>query len=757
MAQIDLAKLFPPSPIDHSHHPLPRQAEFLNLLLNPSGPQYIGYYGGFGCVAAETHVETSEGPIAITAIRPHHKILSYNAKGPVYVSGTVAYPKGKDYLYRVIHEHGQFVAHGCHLVLGADGRYQFVDQLEVGYVLSAPDSSAPLPTNSVSDPLESLPDVARLFEKSSDFLDYCSRYYHQYGQLPPSALNTAQEIVPLLIDALKYTLSVEHTDDLSALIRGDIHPDRLCCLFDSLSSSTPHGHPLKAWGDCISSLVSEQTSPEHQESQLSRSMSEFHRINQLHFDGRVDAVCPYQSKILSITKSPTKECYWDLTIPSTGNYVAEGSIHHNSGKSVTLIISIILQAVIYGGEYLIARAFNPELKRTVWKQFLDLCPKDLIHDIKIADMEVHIKSATGKPACVYFVGMDSPDKIDSMNLSGFAIDEASHVAGEAFLKLQGRLRNPLGLRKGIIVGNPRGKNWAYRKFVSKVEVAPGSRHKYHMIVAPSTENIHLPDGYVQNMLDSYSAERVKRDVYGSFDSFEGQIFTEWDRSVHIVKPFAIPDKWTRLVGADHGFTNPAAFVWGAVDHDDNIYIYKEFYQSGLVIKDICKEIIKINGKDKIDAIYIDPSTRGTRGQTGVSDFATYTENLPKKWALIPARNDVHPGIDRVKTYLKIQPKSGKPRLVIFDTCPNLIEEITQYQWDELGPGLQGRVNEKEQPKKYNDHSVDALRYLVMSRPEGPAPEDQTKKGLNEPTLEASVRRELYEIKHPEPKDPFGDY
>lgn len=428
-----------------------------------------------------------------------------------------------------------------------------------------------------------------------------------------------------------------------------------------------------------------------------------------------------------------------------------------SGKSITLIISMIMQAVLHGGEYLIARAFNPELMRTSWKQFLEVCPKALIHEVLIAKQEIYIKSAAGTPACIYFVGMDSPDKIDSMNLSGFAIDEASQVSGEAFLKLQGRLRNNKGLRKGIIVGNPRGKNWAYRKFVSKVEVKEGSRHKYHMIVAPSTENFHLPDGYVQNMLDSYSPERIKRDVYGSFDSFEGQIFTEWDRSVHVVKPFAIPAEWTRLIGADHGLTNPAAFVWGAVDNDDNVYIYKEFYQSGLIIKDICKEIIKINGKDKFQAIYLDPSTKGTRGQTGVSDFATYQENLPKKWALIPARNDVHAGIDRVKSYLKRNARSGRPRLFIFESCTNLIEELTQYQWEELGPGLQGRVNEKEQPKKYKDHSVDALRYLIMARPEAPQEEDAKKKGLYEPTLESSVRREMYEIKHPPAKDPFGDY
>jgi len=427
-----------------------------------------------------------------------------------------------------------------------------------------------------------------------------------------------------------------------------------------------------------------------------------------------------------------------------------------SGKSVSLIASVILQAVIHGGEYLIARAFNPELMRTVWKQFLEICPKDLVHTVKIAPQEIHLKSAVGGVATIYFLGMDSPDKIDSLNLSGFAIDEASHVSGEAFLKLQGRLRNPKGLRKGIVVGNPRGKNWVYRKFVSKVDILEEFRSKYSMIVAPSTENVHLPDGYVENMLASYSPERIKRDIYGSFESFEGQIFSEWNRAIHVVRPFAIPDSWTRVVGADHGFTNPAAFVWGAIDPDDNVYIYQELYQSGLLIKEICKEFTRLNGRTKLTGVYIDPSTKGVKSQTGASDFAAYVENFSGRVPLIPARNDVHAGIDRVKSYLKPHAKTGKPKLFVFDTCVNLLDELPEYQWAELTSGQVGKANEKEQPRKYKDHAVDALRYLIMSRPEGPTNEDPKSKLLLASSLEGGIAREWEGIRNPKPKDIWGD-
>ncbi len=432
-----------------------------------------------------------------------------------------------------------------------------------------------------------------------------------------------------------------------------------------------------------------------------------------------------------------------------------------SGKSVVLCAAVITQAVLYGGDYLISRHFMPELRRTTMKTFLELCPKELILEVRVADAEVHMVSQAGK-AVVYFIGLDEPGKIDSMNLSGFAIDEASQTTEEAFLKLQGRLRNPKGLRKGLLVGNPKGRDHVYRHFVSKLAIKPAAHHKYKMIVAPSTENIHLPEGYIEGMLGSYSKERIQRDIMGSFDSFEGMIYDEFSRQVHVVEPYEIPKEYTRIVGADHGYTNPAAMLWGAVDHDGNIIIYRELYRRETLIKDICAEFKHLigcsqktpKGTEKIDAIYIDPSTKARRGQLGVSDFSTYLEYLPGHIPLVTANNDVSPGIDRVKTFLRVNPKTKKPRLTIFSSCTNLLEEIGEYRWAELSATQEGQKNQKEEPRKYNDHAVDALRYLVMSRPD-PTKREESAKGW--PTMQTAIQKELENIRKPKEKDPFGDY
>lgn len=434
---------------------------------------------------------------------------------------------------------------------------------------------------------------------------------------------------------------------------------------------------------------------------------------------------------------------------------------YGAGKSVVLCAAMITQAVMHGGDYLISRMYMPELRRTTMRTFLEVCPKELVEEVRVADAEVRLKSVKGT-ATIFFIGLDEPGKIDSMNLSGFAIDEASQTTEEAFLKLQGRLRNPKGLRKGIVVGNPKGRDHIYRYFVSKLAVKPEMRHKYHMIVTSSMENRHLPEGYLEAMMASYSKERIQRDIMGSFDSFEGMIYDDFSRAVHVVEPYEIPEGWHRIVGADHGFQNPTAMLWGAIDHDGNVVIYKELYRRETLIKDICAEfkekcgITPANprGTDPVAAIYIDPSTKARRGQSGVSDFSTYLEYLPKHVALVLANNDVSPGIDRVKTFLRINPKTKKPRLTIFSNCVNLIEEIGEYRWAELSAGQEGQKNQKEEPRKYNDHACDALRYLIMSRPD-PAKEKAKDRGWQ--TMESSIQKELESIRKPKERDPFRDY
>lgn len=414
------------------------------------------------------------------------------------------------------------------------------------------------------------------------------------------------------------------------------------------------------------------------------------------------------------------------------------------------------------------RQFFPELKITTLKTFLEICPPELIVEHRVADGIIKIKSQNGKTSNVIFRQLEEPDKLRSLNLSGFYIDESSQVSEAAFMLLQGRLRGP-GLRKGIMTTNPSGHDWQYMWFVKQDMIKdPVIKRQFRLIKAPSTENRHLPDGYVQTMMATWSEDRIQREIFGSMDSFEGQVYSDFRRDIHVIKPFKIPDEWVRVVGIDHGYRNPACWLWAAVDYDENLYIYREFYQREWLIEEICKtgkldpklgklpSVMQMSKGEKIEQARIDPSTKARRGTTGGSDWDAYIENLPSGYPLLPAVNDKEPGIDRVKTYMKVDPRTNKPKLFIFDTCDNLVEELSQYRYAELTMAQQGRVNEKEEPVKNNDHACDALRYLVMSRPEPPKADQNIWKSMKYDSLEGALYRDLQTFKKPKQKDPWND-
>lgn len=463
---------------------------------------------------------------------------------------------------------------------------------------------------------------------------------------------------------------------------------------------------------------------------------------------------------------PKQKQFYDCALDPNGpKYILyAGGV--GSAKTTIGCITVLSMAVQFPGDYLICRLFNPELRITSYKTFLDLCPKELIAEHRVADQIVKIKSTGGKVSNVIFRGLEEPDKHRSLNLNAAWIDESSQVSEAAFVLLQSRLRGPY-VRKILLTTNPAGRDWQWRNFVDQKNLPEVAKPWFKLIKAPSTENKHLPDGYVQSMLATYSKERIDREIYASFDSFAGQIYSEFDRSVHVIKPFKVPDEWTKIVGCDHGFRNPTAWVFGAVDYDGNVYIYREFYKREWTIQELCRGktvegrrepgLSEIIGREKITGAYIDPSTKAVKSQTGASDFDTYLDHLPRGFPLFPAKNDVQNGIDRVKTYLKVDEKTKKPRLYIFDSCVNLLDELVQYQWQEQPDGMVGRQNPKEEPKKVNDHACDALRYLLMSRPDAPTVKDLKAEALKVNTLEASLQRDLDRIKNPKPKDPFQDW
>jgi len=76
--------------------------------------------------------------------------------------------------------------------------------------------------------------------------------------------------------------------------------------------------------------------------------------------------------------------------------------------------------------------------------------------------------------------------------------------------------------------------------------------------------------------------------------------------------------------------------------------------------------------------------------------------------LRPADKNRIAGKVQVHEKLKQDKETGRPKMQIFNSCPNLIKELQTIPVDKSKP--------EDVDTKAQDHAYDALRYLIMSRP-----------------------------------------
>lgn len=158
-----------------------------------------------------------------------------------------------------------------------------------------------------------------------------------------------------------------------------------------------------------------------------------------------------------------------------------------------------------------------------------------------------------------------------------------------------------------------------------------------------------------------------------------------------IDPIQIPDHWRKAYALDVGWRVTAA-VWGALDPDTGItYIYSEMYEKEKQAHEYAR-IIKGRG-DWIEGV-VDSASNSANQHDGVKIYELLKDEGLK---LSFPDKAVTAGIIKVWELLS----TGK--LKIFNTCANIKDEYTYYRRDEKGNIV-----------KENDHTMDALRYLIMS-------------------------------------------
>jgi len=301
---------------------------------------------------------------------------------------------------------------------------------------------------------------------------------------------------------------------------------------------------------------------------------------------------------------------------------------------------------------------------------------------------------------ILFRAVEEFERLRGSNLAWFGLDELTYTSEEAWLRLEGRLRDPKAARLcGFAVWTPKGYDWVHERFVA--ERVDG----YEVVAAQAFENRHLlervPD-YYERLKSSYDPPFYQQEVLGQYLHLHaGRVYYGFERTKNVAEVKVDPTR--ALLWALDFNVDPMSSVIAQME-GEGVAVLDEIVLSRATTQQACEEFqSRFPGHKAGLKVYADAS--GARMQTtGTSDLAVLKQffrsgeygtvefKVPKS---NPAVRDRVMVVNVAFQGMKIDGR-----------CKELIKDLEQVAYKE-----NTQVIDKDRDPK-RTHLSDALGYLV---------------------------------------------
>ncbi len=306
---------------------------------------------------------------------------------------------------------------------------------------------------------------------------------------------------------------------------------------------------------------------------------------------------------------------------------------------------------------------------------------------------------------VVFRSLDDFERLRGTNLAWFGVDELTYTPAEAWLRLEGRLRDPKAtMLCGFGVWTPKGFDWVYERFIANPVEG------YDAIIARPFENRHLldkvPDFY-ERLKYSYDDRFFQQEVLGEYLNLSaGRVYYAFDRKKH-VQPVAVDYSRPLLWALDFNVNPMCSLVLQKVG--DTILALDEIVLNRASTNDACEEFQRRFGYHGAGIqVYGDAS--GARMQTaGSTDYEIITDFLRRNGyeftMQVPRSN---PAVrDRIAMVnAAFENVKGHARLFVHAKCKELIKDFEQVSYQENTT----MIDKTSDPRR--THLSDAIGYLI---------------------------------------------
>jgi len=395
------------------------------------------------------------------------------------------------------------------------------------------------------------------------------------------------------------------------------------------------------------------------------------------------------------------------------------------GKTYFSVNHAWISAIKDQGRYFIVFKTYKQAHDVVWRQYVPLIPKEIIHKTNENDLIIEFEYIENTPltlpdgttvvlnhdktqprSSLQFLGSDQADSHRGFKAHGMIFDEYADQSPDNWTAVYEPMFNTTN-GWAIFMGTPRGYNHFYElhNYAQEDDDWYFQKATWRDNPGISSEAIvrSRKDAEKRGTLSTWMQEYELE-----FRSIQGAVYPDFSRDIHVKKPSDLMElvkgELTYYGAIDFGWHTTAFLLWG-VDKDQTWFLVDEVYGKEETLDALIPRIKNVLGDKRLVLLIADSANRDAIEVMG-RDFPVVGVNKSND------DRGYSTGIGLITEKLKPRIQlvgEPKPTMYIGSNCKNFAFEMESYKY----PEEKENRNPSEIPVKFNDHGPDAARYLFL--------------------------------------------
>ena len=322
------------------------------------------------------------------------------------------------------------------------------------------------------------------------------------------------------------------------------------------------------------------------------------------------------------------------------------------------------------------------LRAATLKKFFDIFPELRVY---YKEHKGEINLPTG--GIVYIRSADNPLGIEGITANWIWLDEGGMTSVLTWTVLRSRVSMTGG--QILITTTPYNMGWLYTDFY--IPWRDKQDASLSFFTWRSIDNPYFSKDFFEAEKHRLRPEEFSRRYEGRFSKMVGLVY-DLPKELEVGVLDRNIKTEARIMGVDWGFRNPAA-MWIGYLRDKEWYTVDEWKQSERTTAEIIQVIQNKITEHRITAVYPDPAEPDRIEECRRA-------NIP----VMESNKDIKGGVSFIQQLIR------EKRFKVCNNCVETLDEMSMYHY----PEPQEQKPEKDEPEKFNDHLMDAMRYAMYS-------------------------------------------